>query len=82
MRPDHPALRIALSMVSSLVQPCSGAICGRYVAEKECLRVLRVGIAEADDSGEGAEEGEGGIGSSDGCGNVICMPWIPTVQSR
>jgi hypothetical protein len=31
LRPLHPALRIKLTMVSSLVQPCSFATSGRYV---------------------------------------------------
>ena len=39
-------------------------------------------LALLDESGEGADEGEGETGSRDGCGNEIWMPCTPTVQSR
>ena len=82
MRPFQPALRMALSMASILSQPCSSATSGRYVAEKECLRTLRVGAEDPDESGEGAYGGEGATGMSEGCGNVMWIPCTPTVQSR
>ena len=96
MRPPQPALRIALSIVSSLSQPCSSATCGRYVALKECFRertgegvVERGAEAEAEvevgveePSGEGADEGEGATGSAEGCGKEMRMPCTPSVQSR
>jgi hypothetical protein len=56
--PFQPALRMALSTVSILSHPCSGAICGRYVAVNVCLNVLRVGTKVDDERGEGADESE------------------------
>lgn len=60
--PFQPALRTALSTVSILSHPCSGAICGRYVALNVCLNVLRVGIDVDDESGEGADESDVAVG--------------------
>lgn len=80
MRPLQPALWIALSIVSTLSQPCSGAICGRYVAENFCLSAFLVGTDDEEVRGEGATEGD--AGSSDGCGKVIRMPCTPMIQSR
>lgn len=74
MRPLHPAFRIALSTASILSHPCSGAISGRYVAEKLCFKVLRAGTTGGEDKGEGVEEGEEEVGSNDGCGNDMWMP--------
>ncbi len=71
MRPLQPALRMALSMASILSQPCSSATSGRYVAENECFRTLRVATEDPDESGEGADDGEGETGMSDGCGNEM-----------
>ena len=78
--PVHPALWMALSMASILVQPWSGMTSGRYVAEKERCFAVRRGRWEDDDSGEGAED-EGGE-RRDGCGKVIWKPCTPMVQSR
>ena len=67
MRPFHPALRIALSTVSTLSQPCSGAICGRYVAENFCFSVFLVGTDDEEAKGDGASEGDAAPAeSSDG----------------
>ena len=88
MRPDQPALRIALSIVSSLSQPCSSATCGRYVAEKvwrggrDAAAAVVGGVGAGVASGDGADEGEGATGSRDGCGKVMWIPCTPTVQSR
>ena len=90
MRPFQPALRIALSMASVCSQPWSGATSGRYVADK--VRRAAKGDDEegeevrgrersetAEESGEGASEA---VGLVEGGLNEICMPWVPTVQSR
>lgn len=67
IRPFQPALWIALSTVSTLSQPCSGAICGRYVAENFCFSVFLVGTDDKEAKGEGASEGDvDPAGSSDG----------------
>lgn len=62
---------MALSIVSILSHPCSSATWGRYVAEKLCFTLLRVGTADEDDNGDGALDGDGDAASNEGCGNVI-----------
>lgn len=59
MCPDHPALRIAWSIVSILSHPCSDATCGKKVALYVRLYTeLRVGVEEEEDKGEGVSEDE------------------------
>lgn len=66
-------------MASILSHPCSTMTSGRYVAESVFLEKKR-GRKGEDEYGEGADESvEGYIA---GFGNVMCIPWTPTVQSR
>lgn len=55
IRPDHPALLMALSIASILFQPCSGITSGRYVAVKDGLDVTLGKYAE-DESGDGVSD--------------------------
>jgi hypothetical protein len=72
--PLHPALRIALSIASSLSQPCSGITSGRYVAEKVCFEVRR-GKEGDEENGEGASDDEAVDDcNDDGCENVNQIP--------
>ncbi len=87
MRPSHPAFRIALSIVSFLSQPWSGATSGRYVA---VIGRLFMKCDEAlsrdgeDEYGDGVfdEEFDLVVVSAVGCEKDMYTPCTPTVQSR
>lgn len=68
--PSQPDLRIALSMASSFVQPCSVATLGKYVAEY-CFFDVRDADSDEDDepSDDGVEKPD--EARNDGLGKLM-----------